>query len=159
MGTHPIFESDFDCLTESMADESVPVPETEPLNLQEDLKKLEDEINTLKQVLGSKEQQAAELRKKLGITPIQQLQAKMDAFGKSETVQKTSQKLNEVGDVTGKALTDFGQTIGSKFSEMKSSPSFQSFEQKVGGFFGRSSTTTSPPAATPTEPAKELFQP
>lgn len=35
---------------ENMADESVPVPETEPLNLQEDLKKLEDEINTLKQV-------------------------------------------------------------------------------------------------------------
>ena len=32
-----------------MADESVPVPETEPLNLEEDLKKLEDEINTLKQ--------------------------------------------------------------------------------------------------------------
>ena len=90
-------------------------------------------------------------------------------------VQKTSAKLNEVGDVTGKALTDFGQSVSSKFSEMKylrliffsvsitalfrSSPSFQSFEQKVGGFFGRSSTTTSPPAATPTEPAKELFQP
>merc|ERR1712037_781566 len=90
MGTHPIFESDFDCLTEKMADESVPVPETEPLNLHEDLKKLEDEINTLKQVLGSKEQQAAELRKKLGITPMQQLQSKLDAFGKSETVQKTS---------------------------------------------------------------------
>merc|ERR1712037_22899 len=155
MGTHPIFESDFDCLTEKMADESVPVPETEPLNLHEDLKKLEDEINTLKQVLGSKEQQAAELRKKLGITPMQQPQSKLDAFGKSETVQKTSQKLNEVGDVTGKALSDFGQTIGSKFSEMKSSPSFQSFEQKVGGIFGRSSPTTSPPAATPTEPAKQ----
>merc|ERR1712210_216256 len=128
MGTHPIFESDFDCLTEKMAEESGPVPETEPLNLHEDLKKLEDEINTLKQVLGSKEQQAAELRKKLGITPMQQLQSKLDAFGKS---------------------------IGSKFSEMKSSPSFQSFEQKVGGIFGRSSTTTSPPAATPTEPAKQ----
>ena len=40
-------------LLESMADESVPVPETEPLNLQEDLKKLEDEINTLKQVSNS----------------------------------------------------------------------------------------------------------
>ena len=38
-------------LLEKMADESVPVPETEPLNLHEDLKKLEDEINTLKQVL------------------------------------------------------------------------------------------------------------
>ena len=37
-------------LLEKMADESVPVPETEPLNLHEDLKKLEDEINTLKQV-------------------------------------------------------------------------------------------------------------
>merc|ERR1712127_1005130 len=108
MGTHPIFESDFDCLTENMADESVPVPETEPPNLHEDLKKLEDEINTLKQVLGSKEQQAAEPRKKLGITPLAQFQSKLDAFGKSETyvkaqeiVQKTSQKLNEVGDVTG----------------------------------------------------------
>jgi len=38
-------------LLEKMDDESVPVPETEPLNLHEDLKKLEDEINTLKQVL------------------------------------------------------------------------------------------------------------
>jgi len=49
------------------------------------------EINPFFQVLGSKEQQAAELRKKLGITPMAQLQAKMDAFGKSETYVKAQE--------------------------------------------------------------------
>lgn len=123
--------------------------------LTEELVKLEDEINTLKQVLQSKEQQAAEMRRKLGIGPMQQIKSTFENLGKSETVQKTTATLNEVGDATGKAFSAFGSTVSTKFSEMKSSPSFQSFEQKVGGIFGRTSQTDTPMATTPSEPPKQ----
>jgi len=162
------------------------LPPVEDAGLRDELTKLEDEINTLKQVLQSKEQQAAEMRRKLGIGPMQQIRSTFENIGKSETMQKLSAKmsdilnkenvvfeqnrqksiwsdrmqkttatLNEVGDATGKAFTAFGSTVSTKFSEMKSSPSFQSFEQKIGGVFSRNSGSGTPTATTPSEPPKE----
>jgi len=149
-----------------MAEEAnnVDLPPVEDAGLREELTKLEDEINTLKQVLQSKEQQAAEMRRKLGIGPIQQIRSTFENIGKSETVQKTSATLTEVGDATGKAFSAFGSSVSTKFSEMKfklanskirSSPSFQSFEQKVGGMFRANSRAETPTATTPSEPPKQ----
>lgn len=138
-----------------MSEEQTPLPEVENMELYDELAKLEDEINTLKQVLASKQQQASEMRTKLGIGPLQQIKSTFETIGKSETVQKTTATLNEVGDATGKAFTAFGSSVSTKFSEMKSSPSFQSFEQKVGGIFGRPSATTTPTATTPSDPPKQ----
>jgi len=131
------------------------LPPVEDAGLRDELTKLEDEINTLKQVLQSKEQQAAEMRRKLGIGPMQQIRSTFENIGKSETMQKTTATLNEVGDATGKAFTAFGSTVSTKFSEMKSSPSFQSFEQKIGGVFSRNSGSGTPTATTPSEPPKQ----
>merc|ERR1712156_104157 len=160
MGTHPIFESDFDCLTElyNMAEEQKTndLPEVENIDMQEELTKLEDEINTLKQVLASKETQAAELRKKLGIGFGQQIQQKFATIADSDTVKKTSETFAEVGDSIGKAFSGFGVSASSKLAEMESSPSFQSFEQKTMGLFGRTSQTGTPAATSPVaEPAKD----
>jgi len=166
MGTHPIFESDFDCLTDffkmSEQNNQTEVP-TQNEELKAELTKLEDEINTLKQVLASKEQQAAEMRTKLGITPLAQIKTTFENIGKSETAQKTQAALSEFGDNTGKAFASFGNTVSTKFSEMKfkikmkkrSSPSFQSFEQKVGGIFNRNSQGATPTATTPSDPPKQ----
>jgi hypothetical protein len=64
--------------------------------------------------------------------------------------------MNEIGDSLGRAFTGFGQSASTKLTEMKSSPSFQSFEQKVGGIFGRNSQQQTPQATSPTtEPAKD----
>merc|ERR1712142_860244 len=56
--------------------------------MQEELTKVEDEINTLKQVLASKETQASELRKKLGIGFGQQIQQKFATIADSDTVKR-----------------------------------------------------------------------
>jgi len=156
------------------------LPEVENIDMQEELTKLEDEINTLRQVLASKETQASELRKKLGIGFGQQIQQKFATIADSDTVKrelaytravldeiknnpriirtvkKTSETLTEVGDSIGKAFSGFGVSATSKLAEMKSSPSFQSFEQKTMGLFGRTSQTATPAATSPVaEPAKD----
>jgi len=132
------------------------LPEVENIDMQEELTKLEDEINTLKQVLASKETQASELRKKLGIGFGQQIQQKIATIADSDTVKKTSETFAEVGDSIGKAFSGFGVSATSKLAEMKSSPSFQSFEQKTMGLFGRTSQTATPAATSPVaEPAKD----
>lgn len=130
--------------------------EVENIDMKEELTKLEDEINTLKQVLQSKETQAAELRKKLGITFGAQFKQSIDQIASSDTVLEGTKKMNEIGDSLGRAFTGFGQSASTKLTEMKSSPSFQSFEQKVGGIFGRNSQQQTPQATSPTtEPAKD----
>ena len=80
------------------------LPEVENIDMKEELTKLEDEINTLKQVMAfyllrffrklnylkkkvlqSKEAQASELRKKLGITFGAQFKQQIDTLASSET--------------------------------------------------------------------------
>lgn len=132
------------------------LPEVENINLNDELVKLEDEINTLKQVLASKETQANELRKKLGIGFGQQIQQKFATIAESDTVKKTSETFAEVGNTIGNAFTGFGAAATTKLGEMKSSPSFQSFEQKTMGLFGRNSQSATPVATSPvSEPAKD----
>lgn len=128
------------------------IPETETIDMKEELTKLEDEINTLKQVLASKETQAAELRKKLGIGLGQQITQKFETIANSETVVQTSEKMKEVGDTIGRAFSGFGNQASAKFGEMKSSPSFQSIEQKMGSLFKSQGAT--PVATSPTTETK-----
>jgi len=128
------------------------IPETETIDMKEELTKLEDEINTLKQVLASKETQAAELRKKLGIGLGQQITQKFETIANSETVVQTSEKMKEVGDTIGRAFSGFGNQASVKFGEMKSSPSFQSIEQKMGSLFKSPGAT--PVATSPTTETK-----
>jgi len=128
------------------------IPETETIDMKEELTKLEDEINTLKQVLASKETQAAELRKKLGIGLGQQITQKFETIANSETVVQTSEKMKEVGDTIGRAFSGFGNQASVKFGEMKSSPSFQSIEQKMGSLFKSQGAT--PAATSPTTETK-----
>jgi len=130
---------------------NIDVPETEILNnteLTDELAKLEDEINTLKQVLASKETQAGELRKTLGIGLGQQITKKFETIASSETVVQTGEKMKEVGDTIGRAFTGFTGQASVKFGEMKSSPSFQSLEQKMGSLFKSGGAT--PLATSPT---------
>jgi len=100
---------------------------------QSELFKIEEEIATLKQVLTAKEQRAAELRKLIGITPLSQLKAELNKVQNTQAYQKTSETLKSATQATASAFTSFGSSMSSKFSEMKNSNTFKSFEEKMEG--------------------------
>jgi len=93
-----------------------------------DLSRLEYEIDTLRTVLIAKNQQAAELKRKLGITPIvemkQDLQQGLQTIRESDAVQKT-----------GTAIKTFGSFASRKLSDIRNSNAFKSMEEKVGGAY------------------------
>ncbi|XP_033726646.1 tumor protein D54-like isoform X12 [Pecten maximus] len=68
----------------------------------EELAKVEGEITTLRQVLGSKVRYASELKRKMGITPFQELKQDIHygfkTIKESDTYQKTNEKLVEMND-------------------------------------------------------------
>ncbi|XP_076807915.1 tumor protein D52-like isoform X2 [Clavelina lepadiformis] len=111
----------------------VSVEEARKAELEQELAKTEEEIATLRQVLLAKEQHAAELKKELGITPLGQLKAELNKVQSSQAYKKTSETLKSAGHATAEAFNTFGSTMSTKFSEMKNSPTFKSFEEKVEG--------------------------
>ncbi|XP_041112526.1 tumor protein D54-like isoform X7 [Polyodon spathula] len=137
---------------------TVPVglTEEESEELKNELTKVEDEIVTLRQVLAAKEKTAYELKRKLGLTPLNELKQNFtkgwqdvqtsSAYVKtteklgewnekvtgSDLYKKTQETLSQAGQKTSAALTTVGSVITRKFGDMRNSPSFKSFEDKVG---------------------------
>ncbi|KAM8753611.1 tpd52 like 2b isoform 5-T5 [Acanthopagrus schlegelii] len=134
--------------------------EEEAEELRTELTKVEEEINTLRQVLSAKERHAAELKRKLGLSPLNELSQKINkswqevqtsnAYKKtqetlSQAGQKTSAALNTVGTVISRRLGDmralpFSNSFSSNYSirhsismpAMRNSATFKSFEDKMG---------------------------
>ncbi|XP_033891131.1 tumor protein D54-like isoform X10 [Acipenser ruthenus] len=133
---------------------TVPVglTEEESEELKNELTKVEDEIVTLRQVLAAKEKTAYELKRKLGLTPLNELKqnftkgwqdvqtssaylsasATLEDLTQSEAYKKTQETLSQAGQKTSAALTTVGSVITRKFGDMRNSPSFKSFEDRVG---------------------------
>ncbi|KAM4571403.1 tpd52 like 2b isoform 5-T5 [Fundulus diaphanus] len=134
------------------------VEEAEELHIE--LIKVEEEINTLRQVLSAKERHASELKRKLGLSPLNELKQNItkswqdvqtsQAYKKtqetlSEAGQKTSAAFNTLGTAISRRLGDmralpFSNSFSSNYSirhsismpAMRNSPTFKSFEDKVG---------------------------
>ncbi|XP_064847007.1 tumor protein D53 isoform X8 [Oncorhynchus masou masou] len=100
-----------------------------------ELTKLEEEISTLRQVLASKEKHHSDLKAKLGITPLSELKQNFNRswydMQTSTAYKKTSETLSTAGQKTSAAFTTLGTAISRKFGDMRNSPSFKSFEEKV----------------------------
>ncbi|XP_057209692.1 tumor protein D53 isoform X6 [Triplophysa rosa] len=100
-----------------------------------ELTKLEEEIATLKQVLDSKEKRHLDLKEKLGITPLGELRHNFSKnwndMQSSTAYKKTSETLSTAGQKTSVAFSNLGTAISRKFGDMRNSPSFKSFEEKV----------------------------
>ncbi|XP_041112525.1 tumor protein D54-like isoform X6 [Polyodon spathula] len=140
---------------------TVPVglTEEESEELKNELTKVEDEIVTLRQVLAAKEKTAYELKRKLGLTPLNELKQNFTKGWQdvqtSSAYKKTQETLSQAGQKTSAALTTVGSVITRKFGDMRAlpfsqsfssysirqsismpamrnSPSFKSFEDKVG---------------------------
>uniref|UniRef100_A0A4W5RS70 Tpd52 like 2b n=1 Tax=Hucho hucho TaxID=62062 RepID=A0A4W5RS70_9TELE len=141
--------------------------EEEAEELYSELAKVEEEINTLRQVLVAKEKHSAELKRKLGLSPLNELKqnitkgwqdvqtsnayltasATLDDIAQSEAYKKTSETLSVAGQKTTAAFSTMGTVLSRKLGDMSSnysirqsismptmrnSPTFKSFEDKVG---------------------------
>uniref|UniRef100_A0A8B9F7U8 Tumor protein D53 n=1 Tax=Amazona collaria TaxID=241587 RepID=A0A8B9F7U8_9PSIT len=96
---------------------------------------LEDEISTLRQVLAAKEKHLVEIKQKLGISLMNELKQN---FSKSwhdmqttSAYKKTHETLSHAGQKATAAISNVGTAISKKFGDMRNSPTFKSFEEKV----------------------------
>ncbi|XP_077408770.1 tumor protein D53 isoform X3 [Vanacampus margaritifer] len=109
--------------------------EEEREEIQLELAKLEDEISTLRQVLASKEKRHTELKHKLGITSLSELRNNLSRgwldMQSSTAYKRTSGTLTSAGQKTTAAFSTLGSAINRKFGDMRNSPSFRTFEEKV----------------------------
>ncbi|XP_008179174.1 uncharacterized protein LOC100164449 isoform X6 [Acyrthosiphon pisum] len=123
---------------------------------QQELNKVEEEIKTLREVLGSKVKASQELRRKLGYTVWQEIsedvsqslrnvkesnvyqnvEDKFTQFGKAVVDAPIYQKTESVVKTTAEKATTifggFGSGLTTKLGQIKNSESFRSFEEKVG---------------------------
>ncbi|XP_064839257.1 tumor protein D52-like isoform X2 [Oncorhynchus masou masou] len=129
---------------------SVPtLTEEEQEELREELLRVEDEVVTLSQVLAAKEKQVADIKRKLGITPLNELKQNISKSWQEVTTstayKKTSEGFSVAGQKATAAFTSMGSAISRKFEDvsirslqhsasmpvMRNTPTFKSFEEKV----------------------------
>lgn len=124
--------------------------------LRAELAKVEEEIGTLRQVLAAKERHCGELKRKLGLTPLDGLKQNLskswhdvqvsnayvktseklgewnDRVTQSDFYKKTQETLSQAGQKTSAALSNVGSVISRKLGDMRNSATFKSFEDRVG---------------------------
>jgi len=112
-----------------------------------ELTKLEEDIATLRQVLGAKVRQSSELKRKLGITPIAEFKADMrhgiQNIRDSDAYQKTNTAFKTAGAKTASAFSTVGAYASKKMGDMRNSNAFKSFEEKMGGAYSNMKNTVS----------------
>ncbi|XP_041423181.1 uncharacterized protein LOC734839 isoform X4 [Xenopus laevis] len=127
---------------ESVPDgEDVAAPEAEILSeeeqekLRKELEKIEEEIQTLSQVLSAKERHLADIKRKLGVTPLSELKQNISKglhdVTSTTVYKRTSETLSHAGQKASAAFSSVGSVITRKLEDVKNSPTFKSFEEKV----------------------------
>ncbi|XP_039591885.1 tumor protein D54-like isoform X3 [Polypterus senegalus] len=131
--------------------EPVGLTEEEAEEMKIELAKVEDEIITLRQVLAAKERHASEIKRKLGLTPLNELKQNLtkswqdvqtssayvktseklgewnDKVTSSDVYKKTQETLAQAGQKTSAALNTVGSAISRKFGDMRALPFSHSF--------------------------------
>ncbi|KAG8582630.1 hypothetical protein GDO81_008141 [Engystomops pustulosus] len=133
LDTQPLQETDEELTAE--IDYTEIISEEEKEELKNELTKLEDEIVTLRQVLAAKEKHLAEIKHKLGVSMMNELKQN---FSRSwhdvqthSAYKKTQETLSQAGMKASAAITNVGSAIGKKLGDMRNSPTFKSFEERV----------------------------
>ncbi|KAM9178194.1 tumor protein D54 isoform 3-T3 [Mergus octosetaceus] len=118
----------------TVAPEGLTAAEEEELRAE--IAKVEEEIGTLRQVLAAKERHCGELKRKLGLTPLdglkQNLSKSWHDVQVSNAYKKTQETLSQAGQKTSAALSNVGSVISRKLGDMRNSATFKSFEDRVG---------------------------
>ncbi|XP_064530013.1 tumor protein D54 isoform X9 [Pseudopipra pipra] len=108
----------------SAAPEGLTLAEEE--ELRSELAKVEEEIGTLRQVLAAKERHCGELKRKLGLTPLdglkQNLSKSWHDVQVSNAYKKTQETLSQAGQKTSAALSNVGSVISRKLGDMREFP-------------------------------------
>ncbi|XP_069076503.1 tumor protein D52 isoform X2 [Pleurodeles waltl] len=109
--------------------------EEEQEELRKELEKVEDEINTLSQVLAAKEKHLAEIKRKLGVTALTELKQNISKglqdVASTTVYKKTTETLSQAGQKASAAFSSVGSAITKKLEDVKNSPTFKSFEETV----------------------------
>ncbi|XP_036388877.1 tpd52 like 2b isoform X5 [Megalops cyprinoides] len=112
--------------------------EEEAEELRSELTKVEEEINTLRQVLSAKEKHAYELKRKLGLSPLNEFKqnltkgwqdvqtsnaylsatSTLEDITHSEAYKKTQETLSQAGQKTSAALSNMGTAISKRLGDM-----------------------------------------
>ncbi|XP_062315980.1 tpd52 like 2b isoform X10 [Osmerus eperlanus] len=105
--------------------------EEEAEELRTELVKVEEEINTLRQVLLAKEKHATELKRKLGLSPLNELKQNITKGWQdvqtSNAYKKTQETLSQAGQKTTAALSTVGTAISRRLGDMRALPFSNSF--------------------------------
>ncbi|XP_062846828.1 tumor protein D52 isoform X2 [Trichomycterus rosablanca] len=138
-----------DAVTTVQSDFDTALTEEEQGELRNELAKVEEEIQTLSQVLTSKEKHLAEIKRKLGITPLNELKQNLSKSWQEVTTstayKRTSETLSQAGQKATVAFSSVGSAISRKLGDvsirsiqhstsmpvMRNTPTFKSFEEKV----------------------------
>ncbi|XP_014404851.1 PREDICTED: tumor protein D52 isoform X4 [Myotis brandtii] len=145
--TDPVPEAGEDAAATISVTETLSEEEQE--ELRSELAKVEEEIQTLSQVLAAKEKHLAEIKRKLGISSLQELRQNIAKGWQDVTAtpayKKTSETLSQAGQKASAAFASVGSVITKKLEDvnirsiqhsismpaMRNSPTFKSFEEKV----------------------------
>uniref|UniRef100_H3DK89 Tumor protein D52 n=1 Tax=Tetraodon nigroviridis TaxID=99883 RepID=H3DK89_TETNG len=138
--------------------------EEEQLELQEELIKVEDEIQTLSQVLAAKEKQLADIKRKLGITPLNELRQNISRTWQDVTAstayRRTSETLSQASLKATAAFSSVGSVLSRKLEDVRKAPTFKNLEEKVGTLKTKMSPSSAPgPVEPPGGPASEALLP
>lgn len=113
---------------------------------QQDLRKMEEEIRMLRQVLNEKVKQARELRISLGMATTldnlehatKNIEDNINQFAEdvahSDAYKKTASTLQGIGQVTAESFTTLGATVTEKFNVVKNSDSYNKISNNVSTF-------------------------
>ncbi|XP_064204235.1 tumor protein D52 isoform X3 [Anguilla rostrata] len=103
--------------------------------LRNELAKVEDEIQTLSQVLAAKEKHVAEIKRKLGLSPLNEFKQNISKSWQEVTTsvvyRRTSETLSQAGQKASAAFTTVGSAISRKLEDVRNTPTFKSFEGRV----------------------------
>ncbi|XP_060241776.1 tumor protein D52 isoform X2 [Meriones unguiculatus] len=154
--TEPVAEEGQDAV--AMLNDPETMTEEEKDELKQELSKVEEEIQTLSQVLEAKQKDLAEIKRKLGITSLQELKQNIARSWQDMTTttayKRTSESFSQAGQKASAAFSSVGAAITKKLEDvklqafshsfsirsiqhsvsmpaMRNSPTFKSLEEKV----------------------------
>nr|XP_029505137.1 tumor protein D52-like isoform X4 [Oncorhynchus nerka] len=113
-----------DAVTSVTVSPAIPtLTEEEQEELRGELLRVEDEILTLSQVLATKENQLADIKRKLGITPLNEIKQNLSKSWHEVTTstayKKTSEGLSVAGQKATAAFNNMGSAISRKFEDVR----------------------------------------
>ncbi|XP_045138163.1 LOW QUALITY PROTEIN: uncharacterized protein LOC123520192 [Portunus trituberculatus] len=163
-----------------------------------ELAKTEEEIQTLRQVLGAKVKTAQDLKRRLGITVwrefTEDFNNSMKTVRESQPVQKANEVITEIQEAVSSAplyrrmsgaFSELGESIsqqpvyqktagamsavgektsslfggiGAKFGQLKETPTFKSFEERVGGVYSAARTRMGGSGSNSTQDFEEALK-